>query len=493
MPEEKTISPKDMSTSMDAGAGIDFFGPAKETTRKIAGSQPSEPGAEFAYGEEELDVFGKSRQLEDEELGDGKKKGKQQKDSEEYDDIEGADDDSAEGDSDSEDNGGDSDDDREGGDDDSDDSAEDDDSQTQSDSRDTRLTKGYTLIELDGEQVKIPDSTKIAIAIDGEKQVLTLGKLKQLKAGEVSYNRKFTELGEERKKLKVREEIAEKEVEQHRPFLTKAKLFLSEIQKHIEQGSFEDILTDTYMFFGKDPEAFWNHYEQVNANYFDQFNKLDENSKAAARMKRGALLKEAALAKREQFAKKESEVQQFEAFKERLIKEQPGNFTKGDVLEAWAELEEAHKLGRLDQNLASQLKAASPEARWRYALAYATEKKTDSRIAKAVERAAPKYKDKIEKINELLRKDVKIETLLSASEKDLEEMVRVLTGGRQKEQSSTQNNKGSKTTNSLRDKAQPRHTARGPQKRAEGESYITPGKDIWGVQFDSSRMLRGSR
>ncbi len=499
---DKVIRPQDTAAASDMGAAVDFFQDAKTTNRKIADvNEGTTLGDELDYKDLGEEVFGKSRKLSDEEVGGGKKKRKKTEE-EEYEDInqgseseedeEGEEGSGEEGEEDEDSSSDEGDDSESDGDDEDTDSGDDDSDEDGSEEESLRPTKGFSLVTIDGEEVKVPDSTKIALMIDGQKEVLTFGNLKKIKSGEVSLHRKFTELGEERKRVAAREGILEKELKAERDFGGKARLLLSQLKPALEQGHFEDILNEVCLFFGGDAAALWDNYNTKNLNYYEKYSKLTQEQKDALRLNTHTQLKEIALKRKEKLAEAERENQQFENFKTQLLKETPGNFTQGDIREAWAELQEAHKRGELPEDLVRQIESAGREGKWRYALSYAQERRLDKRIVTSVNKIAPKYKDKIHKIGKVLRDELKMEKLMAASEKDFDEMIRRLTGAKPSEKK--KKDKGLTTTNSLRDKASPRHKAGRPQERqksASGESFVTPGRDFWGVSFPSS--LRTTR
>lgn len=488
MPEEKTNTNPEafkpvVGNQGDLATQVDFFGPAKSTQKKIHGIKDAD-----AYGDMNADagdlsekVFGKGNK-EGVAAEDGYYEDSAGDDSVNEEDVSGAlaeskDDNSEEVGNDEEEQDGESESDENA------DEGEKNEEETHDDS-----PKGYTLVEVDGEQIKIPDTTKIKVNIDGETQTFTLAKLKSIKSGEVNYHKRFEEVSKREKTLQAREINHDKEVNARTGEFHQNRVFKDTIVDAISKGDWTLAINEALAETNVEPGDFWDHFDRQNSEIYSQYNNLSEADRNAAAAWRRAKLKEIQLDRKEKRRLAADHEASLERDQQALIESQGGGISKADVYASWNELGEAAKAGRLDPELVKKLQQLDGNAKFRYALAYTVERRSEERISDFVKKVAPGSEEHIKTVINDLTEVMGAQKVLKASDEFLKKLIREKYG----KKGASDNRK-----KVLGDKAQPRHKAASSKDNqgsagSKNENF-RPGYDLWGFEGQAFNQSHAAR
>lgn len=456
MAEEKVASKGESTGSADVGGPadltqtIDFFKGARNVNNKIAGRAVEDPGAEYADISNSVDLFensGDSGSTDVEGEEDTEQRGEE--------DFEGEDKKSKKTDK--------------------------QDTEEEKDSESVEETDHkYSLVEVDGEEIKIPDDAKFTITVDGKSKEVTLSQMKSAAAGQVSYHKKFTELGAEKKKLKERERQIADQVRVKDSELAKLKMLEQSIKPHIENHNFEALLNEVYGFFEADALQLWDTYDQKNEKFYSEYAKQTPETKAAISLHRKTLLQQEAIKKKDARIKEIHRLEQESQQKSQILT--ATGLTEADVVEAWNELDGLARAGKLSYSTIEEIKKLPPIKKYEYAATFAIQGQVSQKIKDVVEKVVPDKLDDFDDIFDTLIKDVGLTNLHKATAKDLNELLSDVYGLERKKKPEQ---KKSATTDKLSDKATPRHkAARTSQNRDDLYGDEPDSPSFWGASFN---------
>jgi hypothetical protein len=326
-------------------------------------------------------------------------------------------------------------------------------------------------VKLGDESLEYSLDAKIPVAIDGKEEVFTLRELRNLKSGERSYNRKFTELGEQKKAL------AQQQSELGAKYAN-----AEQVTEAMKKGDTDAALTLLAIDAGMDPVDFWNKFHQGFSQYFLEYNSLSDDEKKLVAGKRELALKEIQINRAQNKVSHAENNQKVEAAREKIRGET--GLSDEQISAGWDKLAALANQGQLKQNVVETLKTASPEERYRHAAAFALGEKVCEKVEQSFDRVTPSG-DKAKIVQEIYD-SVDFAWLVNASEDDLDYLIREAYSGEGEGKSKEGEEKEVATTH-LGDKASPRHTRAETSENNSGASAgFNPRDHVWDPQFTMS-------
>lgn len=374
----------------------------------------------------------------------------------------------------------------------SDDEDEDSDSDEEDEESDVERKSKHTVLKINGEEVEVPDGTKITLLVDGEEEVVTFGKMKQLAAGNTSYHRRFNELAEEKKNFKAQEQAREKTDRAKDAQLTKLNGLVAELARHMEKNNFEGILNEVVAYLDKPADAFWDHYDKANESFYTEFNKLSDAEKKALSLERKVVLRDAQIKRRDNIQRQAQATEHYTNATADILKNT--SLVRSDVEASWRELEALAAAGKLSQEQITAIKGMDAIQRFNYAAAFALNRKVDQKVRSTIDKNFPKLSKKFDTIISELEEVMGAKWLLKASPKDLQIIIKkhyakISEGDKPEKDSKKKAVKDRKPSSitDLGDKATPRHKAAGASQKDNdeyGSSTGRPSSQVWGASFE---------
>lgn len=339
--------------------------------------------------------------------------------------------------------------------------------------------KGSTTVRVKGEDVTIPDSTKIAITVDGEEEFVTLGEMKQAAAGNVSYHTRIREVEQERKKVQAQSDAVESERKDRNNYVNKIAVLDRALSHLIKKGDFENILNEVVAYYGESQDAFWENYDKVNENFYQQWFKLSEGEQTVLKERRKIGFKEASIRRKERQQQEAEAANRIDATTGEILK--TSGLTRAEVNAAWGELAQLAKTGQLSKAQIDYIDSLDQVDKFRYTAAFAQSRKVDSKIKKVIDKDFPKLSKKYSRIVQKLQDTLKPEHLMQATEKNISTLIRKIfvaqeSSEKVSERGKSRNRKSSPTTSS-RDKAPQR-----PRRQAGEASQKNDDEDEYGSE-----------
>lgn len=339
--------------------------------------------------------------------------------------------------------------------------------------------KKKTSISFGGKDYDIPLEATVPVTVNGEVEEAPISELINAYSSKSSIRKEVEqakaakeEVAQHRKK--VMRDIEKKEVK-----LLDDGFTVNKGRELLKKGLFEDALNE---FFQHDPEV-WDKFDTMMSGYYPKFAQLSEAERRSIQLDRKTKLMEKRHGLAQERANIEKEVEAFNGFKEQSCTNV--GLQESDVEDAWDTIVDNANKGQYSKDQLEWLKNATPHQKWQTALSEAVAGKTRGKITEVIKSQFPKLENKVATIIAELEGKLAANYLIKATKEDIAKIVsREYNSGKPGEP-------GRKvgTTNSLRDKAQPRHKLGEAPTQEEGDDiYDQSGRDesssgVWGGQF----------
>lgn len=365
-----------------------------------------------------------------------------------------------------------------------------------------KVKKGHTTIRVKGEEITIPDTTKIDVVIDGESETFSLSELKQAKAGSVSYHNRIREVEQERKQFRKSAERQEQERNQREEVYAKHSSLINTIKPFIEKKNFEGVLNEVLAYFDAPAEEFWNHYDKANETFYSQYSQLSDDQKAVVMERRKLALHSQQLQRKERQQQQAESLKNFNNATSETLKN--AGLSRVEVDEAWTELSDLANSGRLNPQTIAHIKGMNDLQRFQYVASYALSRKTDKKVKKVVDTHFPKYSKKYGDLVRKLEDVMPTNKLINATESDIKQILKIFVASNSSnEETSDRKSKLSRkksTITNTGDKPKKVTSARHKAVRASQESDDeddyggsmgrgASGEALWGDSFSNLTKL----
>lgn len=327
----------------------------------------------------------------------------------------------------------------------------------------------------------VPLDAIIPTPVNGEIDNPTLQDLRNAYAAKANIRKeveasKAAKLEVDAHRRKVVRDLEKKEVA-----LIEKEFNTGRAQKALASGDFETALNELFEF---DHDK-WNRFDELMMGYYTEFAKLQPAERRALQLDRQTKMMEARSHRATEATAMQQHISAFNNYK--ATRCEAAGVTEDEVEDAWDLIGKRAEKGEFSQAEIERLRNATPQQKWDVALSEALATKTRNKITEVVKSKFPKLANKTSDIVSNLEEKLSTKYLIKATKEDIAGII-----SREYNVSKAEQQKSAKkvaTTNSLRDKAQPRHFLReAATQEDEDDLYDQSGRNepansVWGGQF----------
>lgn len=337
-----------------------------------------------------------------------------------------------------------------------------------------------TSVSFGGKDYDLPLDATVPVTVNGETEEATVQQLRDAYSAKSSIRKDLETAKEAKSELSTHRRKMMRDFEKKEVGLIEKEFTLTQGRKLAKEGQLEAALNE---FFEFDADI-WDRFDDLMSGYYPKFAGLSAEQRRVIQLDRRNKLSEQKTSRATEATAMQAEIDKFNNYKEQSCKN--SGLEETDVEDAWDAIVERANSGKYNDGQLKWLKEATPYQKWDASLSEAVAGKTRGKITDVVKAQFPKLENQIAKIIEGLEETRSGKFLIKASKEDIAKII-------QRDYNDGKPGKtGEKvgTTNSLRDKAQPRHKlGEAPTQEDDDDDlyaqdgHSEPSNQVWGGQF----------
>lgn len=338
-----------------------------------------------------------------------------------------------------------------------------------------------TSVSFGGKDYDVPLDATIPVPVNGEVETPSLQDLRNAYSSKASIRKELEQVGEAKKELTEHRRAMRRGIEKKEVALVEKEVTINRGRELLAKGQIEAALNE---FFEYSPDV-WDRFDEMMSGYYPDFAKLQPAARRAIQLERRTKLMETKQTLATQAAGMQKEIDAFNTYKQQRC--EATGLDESEVEDAWDVIaERAQKGGYYTPQQIQWLQNADARARWETALGEALAGKVRGKITDVVKKQFPKLENKLKEIISNLEENRSVKFLTKATKEDIAKIV-----AREYNEGKVGKPAGKVApTNSLRDKAQPRHKLGevAAQDDDDEDIYDQGGRDepsnaVWGSGF----------
>ncbi|TXH58383.1 MAG: hypothetical protein E6Q97_02345 [Desulfurellales bacterium] len=338
-----------------------------------------------------------------------------------------------------------------------------------------------TVVRIGDTDYDVPLTATIPVTVDGEVEQATIQDMMNAYSSKASIRKEVEQAKVAKQEVSAHRRATIRDLEKKELALIEKNHTINAGRELLAKGNFEDALNE---FFEFDADK-WDRFDQIMEGFYTEFAKLDPNAKRAIQLDRKNVMNEMKARRATQATAMQAEINAFNQYKTQQC--ELAGLEEEEVEDAWDTLVEKANKGEFSRQQVENLQKATAHEKWNIAMSEALATKTRGKITEVIKTQFPKLENKTKEIIKEMEEKLSGRYLTKATKEDIATiLVRDYNGGKP---GKALGQKGA-TTNSLRDKAQPRHTLREAASQEDDldDIYDQSGRDepssqVWGGQF----------
>lgn len=347
-------------------------------------------------------------------------------------------------------------------------------------SEEVKKDEKTTVLTIGDKDHDVPLTAIVPTPVNGEIENPTLQDLRNAYSAKASIRKEVEQAKEAKKEISTHRRRVMRDLESKELAVVEKEFSTTKGHKFLEEGNYEAGLNE---FFGYDSDK-WEKFDELMSNYYSKFAQLSPAERRSIQLDRKNKLFTIKQNLATEAAAMQKEIDAFNTFKRQRM--EAAGLEEEEVEDAWDSIVERANKKQLSHSEIQWLQNATPQQKWDTAVGEAVAYKTRAKIGDVIKTQFPKLVNKAKDIITSMEEKLAGKFLIKASKEDIAGIITKDYNGGQVSKTT----KKIAPTNSLRDKAQPRHKLREAaiQEDDEGDIYDQSGRDessnqVWGSQF----------
>lgn len=337
-----------------------------------------------------------------------------------------------------------------------------------------------TKLRIGDEDFDVPLDSTIPVKVNGEIQQASVKDLMEAFSSKTNLGRELREASEAKAELVEHRRKVARDLDKRELDLLDKEGTINQGRKLLSEGNFEEALN---LFFEHNPEH-WEKFDDLMMGYYPEFAKLDQTTRRLLQSERRQALQGKKQQRDSQTAEMQKGIERFNQFKQQSC--EANGLTESEVEDGWDQLVQMANKGELNAAEIERIKNSSAEEKWKICLGQALSTKTRTKITNVIKKQFPKLASKTSEIIQGMEGKLALQFLIKSTKEDIAGIIKRdyngnIAGKPAKDKVAR--------TNSLRDKAQPRHKLRMAATREDDDDPYDQSNDreeptgeIWGMQ-----------
>lgn len=337
-----------------------------------------------------------------------------------------------------------------------------------------------TLVRIGDTDYDLPLTATMPVPVNGEIENPTIQEMRDAYSAKSSIRKELEQSKAAKQEITTHRRKMLRDVEKKEVELIEKSFTVNKGRELLKEGNFEAALNE---FFEYDPDK-WDTFDGLMVKYYTQFARLQPAEQRALQLDRKNKMTEVRHRLATEATAMQAEINAFNAFKEQSCT--AAGIEEELVEDAWDEIVDRANKGGYTKQQVDWLNKATPHEKWNTAMSEALAIRTQGKITDVIKKQFPKLENKSKDIIKELEEKLSAKFLMKATKEEIAMiLVRDYNGG------NPGKTPGKKVapTNSLGDKAQPRHKLREAATQEDlDDIYDQSGRDepsnqVWGSQF----------